>query len=32
MSKSGKDFPDWETLYKRQKIETMPLPWYNDTE
>ncbi len=24
MSKSGKDFPDWETLYKSQKIETMP--------
>jgi hypothetical protein len=29
MSKSGKNFPDWETLYKSQEIETMP--WYNDT-
>jgi hypothetical protein len=28
MSESGKDFPDWETLYKNQKIETMP--WYNE--
>jgi 2-polyprenyl-3-methyl-5-hydroxy-6-metoxy-1,4-benzoquinol methylase len=28
MSGSGKDFPDWETLYKSQKIETMP--WYNE--
>jgi hypothetical protein len=28
MSESGKDFPDWETLYKSQKIETMP--WYNE--
>jgi SAM-dependent methyltransferase len=28
MSESGKDFPDWETLYKGQKIETMP--WYNE--
>jgi SAM-dependent methyltransferase len=28
MSKSGKDFPDWETLYKSQKVETMP--WYNE--
>jgi hypothetical protein len=26
MSESGKDF-DWETLYKSQKIET--IPWYN---
>ena len=25
MSESGKDY-DWETLYKSQKIETMP--WY----
>jgi SAM-dependent methyltransferase len=24
----SKDFPDWETLYKSQKIETMP--WYNE--
>ncbi len=24
----SKDFPDWETLYKTQKVETMP--WYND--
>ncbi len=24
MSESGKDFPDWETLYKSQKIETIP--------
>ena len=24
----SKDFPDWETLYKTQKIETMP--WYNE--
>ena len=23
-----KDFPDWENLYKSQKIETMP--WYNE--
>jgi SAM-dependent methyltransferase len=22
------DFPDWETLYKSQKVETMP--WYNE--
>jgi len=28
MLESGKDFPDWETLYKSQKIETMP--WYNE--
>ena len=28
MSESGKDFPDWETLYKSQKIETML--WYNE--
>ena len=28
MSGSGKDFPDWDTLYKTQKIETMP--WYNE--
>ncbi|MBV9176968.1 MAG: class I SAM-dependent methyltransferase [Nitrososphaeraceae archaeon] len=24
----GKDFPDWETLYKNQRVETMP--WYNE--
>ena len=23
-----KDFPDWETLYKSQSVETMP--WYNE--
>ena len=23
-----KDFPDWDTLYKSQRIETMP--WYNE--
>jgi ubiquinone/menaquinone biosynthesis C-methylase UbiE len=23
-----KDFPDWETLYKNQNVETMP--WYNE--
>lgn len=28
MSASGKDFPDWETLYKTQKVETMP--WYDE--
>jgi SAM-dependent methyltransferase len=28
MSGFGKDFPDWETLYKSQKVETMP--WYNE--
>jgi 2-polyprenyl-3-methyl-5-hydroxy-6-metoxy-1,4-benzoquinol methylase len=28
MSASRKDFPDWETLYKTQKVETMP--WYNE--
>ncbi len=28
MSESGKDFPDWGTLYKSQNIETMP--WYNE--
>jgi SAM-dependent methyltransferase len=28
MSQSTKDFPDWETLYKSQKVETMP--WYNE--
>jgi methylase of polypeptide subunit release factors len=22
------EFPDWETLYKSQKVETMP--WYNE--
>jgi len=24
----SKDFPDWERLYKSQKVETMP--WYNE--
>src|ERR671929_997786 len=24
----SKDFPNWETLYKTQKVETMP--WYNE--
>lgn len=24
----SKDFPDWETLYKSQKVESMP--WYNE--
>jgi hypothetical protein len=28
MSESRKDFPDWETLYKSQRVETMP--WYNE--
>jgi 2-polyprenyl-3-methyl-5-hydroxy-6-metoxy-1,4-benzoquinol methylase len=28
MSKSTKDFPNWETLYKSQRVETMP--WYNE--
>jgi SAM-dependent methyltransferase len=28
MSDSRKDFPHWETLYKNQKVETMP--WYNE--
>jgi cyclopropane fatty-acyl-phospholipid synthase-like methyltransferase len=28
MSGFGKDFPYWETLYKSQKVETMP--WYNE--
>ena len=28
MSGSRKDFPDWETLYKSQRVETMP--WYNE--
>jgi hypothetical protein len=23
-----KDFPDWDTLYKSQRVETMP--WYNE--
>ncbi|MGB6628213.1 MAG: hypothetical protein WBE61_08765 [Nitrososphaeraceae archaeon] len=23
-----KDFPDWETLYESQRVET--LPWYNE--
>jgi hypothetical protein len=23
-----KDFPDWENLYKSQRVETMP--WYNE--
>jgi hypothetical protein len=27
MSRSRKDFPDWETLYKSQRGETML--WYN---
>jgi 2-polyprenyl-3-methyl-5-hydroxy-6-metoxy-1,4-benzoquinol methylase len=25
---SRKDFPDWEALYKSQRVETMP--WYNE--
>jgi len=29
MSESNrKDFPDWENLYKSQRVETMP--WYNE--
>jgi SAM-dependent methyltransferase len=28
MSQSTKDLPDWETLYKSQRVETMP--WYNE--
>ena len=24
----SKEFPDWHTLYKSQKVETMP--WYNE--
>jgi hypothetical protein len=29
MSESNrKDFPDWDTLYKSQRVETMP--WYNE--
>jgi SAM-dependent methyltransferase len=28
MSKSTNDFPHWETLYRTQKVETMP--WYNE--
>ena len=28
MSDSRKDFPEWETLYKNQRVETMP--WYNE--
>jgi SAM-dependent methyltransferase len=28
MSESRKDFPDWETLYKSQRVEAMP--WYNE--
>jgi hypothetical protein len=28
MSQSTKDFPNWETLYKSQRVETMP--WYNE--
>jgi SAM-dependent methyltransferase len=28
MSGSRKDFPHWETLYRTQKVETMP--WYNE--
>jgi 2-polyprenyl-3-methyl-5-hydroxy-6-metoxy-1,4-benzoquinol methylase len=28
MLDSTKDFPDWETLYKSQRVETMP--WYNE--
>jgi hypothetical protein len=27
MSRSRNDFPDWETLYKSQRVETML--WYN---
>jgi ubiquinone/menaquinone biosynthesis C-methylase UbiE len=27
-SQLSKDFPDWETLYKSQKVEAMP--WYNE--
>jgi hypothetical protein len=25
-----KDFPDWENLYKSQRVET--IPWYNETK
>ena len=25
---TGKNFPDWEKLYKSQSVETMP--WYNE--
>ena len=28
MSESKKDFPEWDTLYKNQNVETMP--WYNE--
>ena len=29
MSESiGKDSPDWDNLYKSQRVETMP--WYNE--
>jgi hypothetical protein len=28
MSDFRKDFPDWEILYKSQRVETMP--WYNE--
>ncbi len=29
MSGLDKDFPNWETLYKNQKVETMP--WFNES-
>src|ERR671921_1665967 len=28
MSENKRAFPDWETLYKNQKVESMP--WYNE--
>ena len=28
MTESRRSFPDWETLYKNQKVESMP--WYNE--
>lgn len=29
MAENIRSFPDWETLYKSQQVESMP--WYNET-
>lgn len=29
MEENARSFPDWETLYKNQKVESMP--WYNES-
>ena len=29
MTENTRSFPDWETLYKNQEVESMP--WYNES-